>query len=74
MVGAITKAFFSRMATRFNTILNLRCGVVLKSTWVQLLLTLCVVGAGEKIHFWIDNWLGNRLVDMLHVAPTSKHI
>jgi len=31
--------------------------------------SLWIVGTGENIHFWTDNWLGNWLVDMLHVAP-----
>jgi len=31
--------------------------------------SLWVVGTGEKIHFWIDNWLGEPLVDILHIDP-----
>jgi ribonuclease HI len=32
-----------------------------------------VVGTGEKIHFWTDNWLGDPLVDILQIEP-SVHI
>jgi len=28
-----------------------------------------VVGTGDKIYFWIDNWLGEPLVDILHIDP-----
>lgn len=29
--------------------------------------SLWIVGTGNKIHFWIDNWLGDPLVDLMHI-------
>jgi hypothetical protein len=31
--------------------------------------SLWIVGTGEKIQFWTDNWLGEPLVDLLHFDP-----
>jgi len=31
--------------------------------------SLWIVGTGEKIQFWTDNWLGEPLVDLLHIDP-----
>jgi len=33
------------------------------------------VGTGANIKLWTDNWLGNRLVDLLHILPSlHKHL
>jgi hypothetical protein len=31
--------------------------------------SLWIVGTGEKIQFWTDNWLGEPLVDLHNIAP-----
>jgi len=33
--------------------------------------SLWIIGTSENIHLWIDNWLNERLVDLL---PTDPHI
>jgi len=29
--------------------------------------SLWIVGSGDNIHFWIDSWLGEPLVDLLYI-------
>ncbi|XP_057788467.1 uncharacterized protein LOC131005480 [Salvia miltiorrhiza] len=29
--------------------------------------TFCILGNGDSISFWLDNWLGYKLVDRLHI-------
>ena len=31
--------------------------------------SLWIVGTGDNIQFWSDNWLGEPLLDLLKVAP-----
>jgi len=32
--------------------------------------SIWIVGTGVNINLWTDNWLGIRLVDLLHISPT----
>jgi hypothetical protein len=35
--------------------------------------TIWLIGTGNSISFWTDNWLGNPLVDTLHLLTDSPH-
>jgi hypothetical protein len=37
--------------------------------------SIWIVDTGANIKLWTDNWLGNRLVDLLHIPPSlHKHL
>jgi len=37
--------------------------------------SIWIVITGENIKLWTDNWLGNRLADLLHISPfLHKHL
>jgi len=39
-----------------------------------LLNSLWIVGTGDRIHFWTDNWLGKPLVDLMNLVEFHRHL
>jgi len=62
---------------RYFTNGRLTMGYIKSSVWTSLKVhvgtsisnSLWVVGTGANINLWADNWLGESLVDLFHIAP-----